>query len=354
MRSPRRIQALARKARDVGSIPTRISMDTQAYILSRLERLTEPSVITYVPQNDDELIDFIYKTITSKKFRKVSVPTSHHIRIRNEITSCVQRNAPILIHFPFGGYKLWRLEETPEPDWAELFSTMYYIHWLKPICAVYKPGVHFVYRFDEVIVKKLNNILESETEAYRKSFERIINFISHYKPQNFSFEIFFERSRYASYSEFEKELSVEIEALREEREKSPYTLSPTEIAMIDLNVRLVPGQADDPHWREENDLIHNAYYNLQENKQHQYKHYTQEGIVAFPFIFDSTNVVPIGSTKTSTAKFWVGVGALQKRGESYIETILSPSQIAQAETDWESVHIPGLEGKNFSRVRVVK
>lgn len=80
--------------------------------------------------------------------------------------------------------------------------------------------------------------------------------------------------------------------------------------------------------------------------------YTTENITAFTSFFEP-NVIPIGTTKTSVVKFWVGVGALQKREDSFIETILSPSQIEKSKFVWESTTIKGLEGKNFKKIRVV-
>jgi hypothetical protein len=64
-------------------------------------------------------------------------------------------------------------------------------------------------------------------------------------------------------------------------------------------------------------------------------------------------VIPIGTTKTSIAKFWVGVGALQRRQDTFIEIILTPSQIANTKYVWQSVGIKGLEGKNFAKIRVI-
>ena len=119
-----------------------------------------------------------------------------------------------------------------------------------------------------------------------------------------------------------------------------------------MNVKLAPGQADDPEWREKVDLVHYAYYNLQDNKVHARRSYGSENITAFTVFFEP-NVIPIGSTKTSIVRFWVGVGALQKRGDSFIETILSPSQLEKTKTTWESVAINGLEGKNFNKIRIV-
>jgi hypothetical protein len=53
-------------------------------------------------------------------------------------------------------------------------------------------------------------------------------------------------------------------------------------------------------------------------------------------------------------RFWVGIGVLQKREDSFIEAILSLSQAEKAHAAWESIKIDGLSGKNFSKIRVVE
>lgn len=60
-----------------------------------------------------------------------------------------------------------------------------------------------------------------------------------------------------------------------------------------------------------------------------------------------------GSTKKSYAKFWVALGVLEKSGEGFNELVLTPKQLDAAEFDWEPVHIEGLIGKNFSKIRIL-
>jgi hypothetical protein len=64
--------------------------------------------------------------------------------------------------------------------------------------------------------------------------------------------------------------------------------------------------------------------------------------------------ITVGSTKKSYAKFWVGVGALEKSGDSFNEIVLTPSQLRSAKFEWETMNLEGLRGKNFSKIRVVQ
>ena len=88
-------------------------MKTKEFIEYRLSEL-KPKNRT-IPK--EELADFMYKSIMSKKFRKFSVTPEYQEHIKKVINESVKDNLPIKFSFPFGGYKLWRFEETPEVDW---------------------------------------------------------------------------------------------------------------------------------------------------------------------------------------------------------------------------------------------
>ncbi len=345
------VQALTRKVRDVGSNPARISMDATQYINLQLEKLKEPLLLGIKPKNNSELASAIFSALMSKKFRKFAVPEKNQGIIKAAITKNIENNEPIKISWPFGGYKLWRLDENPEVDWAELFTLMYIIRWLKPICALYERGVEFTFWVDEVVIAKMNNIPQGELDAYQLSFSELLEFIKPWQPSNLSFEIFLERSQYESSEVFENGLTIEMEKLNKIRATNPQPLTDTAIRSIEMNVKLTSEQAKDPLWREKVDLMHYAYYNLQEQQSRVRPSYTKENIVAFTVFFEP-NVIPIGSTKTSIVRFWVGVGALEKRGDSFIESILSLSQLQKTKYRWTSLHLNGLRGKNFSKIRI--
>ncbi len=92
-------------------------MEIKEFIEKRLNELktTEKTVAHF--NSEKELADFIFKKIMSKKFRKFAVTPEYIPGIHWAIENSIKNNLPIKFCFPFGGYKLWRLEETPEADW---------------------------------------------------------------------------------------------------------------------------------------------------------------------------------------------------------------------------------------------
>lgn len=322
-------------------------MTPKEYIEQRLKELKTTSKKTIVLKTDIDLANFIFQTIMSKKFRKYKVIPDEYINhIKGAIDNSIKNNLPIEIILPFGGYKLWRLEETPEADWAELFSMMYFAKWLKPITDVYKPGVHFDFSSDDVVVERLNNIPKSDTESYAKSFRLIFNFLETYLPDNFKFTLT-PVSSYYSPEEFETELKEKITTMEKELGGLP-VLDERHKRMVEMNVRLNPGQDKDPLWREKVELLHQSYYTLSRRRAY---NRSKEKILAF--CYRMANCVAVGTTKTSIAKFWPGTGVLKKLGDDFSEYILSPSQLNTEKYVWEQISIKELSGKNFNKIRII-
>ena len=319
-------------------------MTAQEYIEYKLNELK--SVKKTIRK--EELADFIYKTIMSKKFRKFSIIPEYIDHIKKVIAESIKNNLPIKLSFPFGGYKLWRLEETPEIDWAELFTLMYYSKWLKPICEVYEPGIIFDFSSDDVIVERMNNIPKEDTKKYKKSFEDSVKFLEKYIPKNLKFT-FTPISSFYNSEEFERDLQDKIEKKKIEFGGLP-VLDDKKRRMVEMNVKLNPGQDKDPLWREKVELLHQAYYTV--DKRRPYNR-AQDKILVFPYTLKDGKTVAVGTTKTSVAKFWVGVGVLKKTGDKFIEYVLSPSQLEKSKFVKEDVSIPGLEGKNFKSIKIL-
>lgn len=324
-------------------------MTAQEYIEAKLHQLQEP-VNLPEPKTQDELIETIFRLITSKKFRKYSLTDEYAAHIKNSIRENVEANRPVNLTFLGGCYKLWRLDEAPESDWAELFAHIYYTRWAKPICTIYKPGVWFDFFLDDVIVSRINNLPESDIETYRSSRQKILDFLRPYQPNNLRMTLTGMGSLFDSRETYNESLERNIKKLSTELPGGLPQLTEVQLAMTMLNVKATPEQLTDPRWREKVELIHSAYmltkietgYSSASNK-----------IKVFTQPFPNGTCIAVGTTKDSVAKFWVGVGALEPRDSDFRQVILSPKQLEAAIFVWETVELRGLSGKNFSKIRVL-
>jgi len=321
-------------------------MTAKEFIQKRLDGLKSTDKVVPILKSEKELTDFIFKTIMSKKFRKYSANKELMEHIKEAIKINVKNNQPINFVFPHGAYKLWRLEESPSPDWAELFTSMYYTKWLKPICDVYKPGVLFEYFVDDLILPMMNNTPAEDVETYLNEYKKMFDFLKKYQPGNFKMVITRFQDKYQDIEKFNIEMKNSIEKIS----NTNPVFTEEQLRMTELNAKPTEEQLKDPKWREKIRLIHDAYMPVKRELGYYYK---PEKIAVFCQNLLSGKFIAVGTTKTSVAKFWVGVGALKKVEESYQEYILSPSQLEDAKFSWEPISIEGLSGKNFSKLRII-
>lgn len=320
-------------------------MHPKEYILNSLKELNNLDGITLAPGQTVE--DFILKTILSKKFRKYAASEELIEHIKKTIALNIQKQQPINVLFFHGAYKLWRLDAAPHADWAELFALMYFIKWLKPICAVYKPGVWFDIYLDDIILPKINNISMENVETYIKSYLKIHDFLKQYQPKNFKLTLTRNKDMYASMEEFESILKGYVEKLEATNPK----FTERALEMVALSAQPTVEQLKDPQWKEKVLLVHDAYITMKREQGYFFNH--PEKILSFTQPLSSGMFVAVGSTKKSVAKFWVGKGILEKKGDTYIENILSPSQIEKVkDVPCEKVEMNLIDAQNFKEITI--
>lgn len=321
-------------------------MTAQEYIQFKLASLKAPA-----DQGDSKGYpeDIVYARLMSKKFRKVKAGQACIDITKCVVAKAVKDQTPIMVTECFGGNKLWRFNEAPEVDWAELFSLMYYVEWMKYVAAVHKPGMIFDYFSQDLAVERLDNLTREELDMYSSTFREMLDWIKPYLPDNVKVTYRRHREMFDDESQYDAELSAAQKRYLEERNGQLPQLSEAMKTRTELNVRLLEGQDDDPLWREKAELQHQAIFMTPTLGT--YLNYP-DMIWTCP-TYDEDSIVT-GSTKRSFAKFWAGVGALEQTAETFTEVVLTPKQLETKTFTWEGVAIPGLKGKNFRKIRILK
>src|SRR5437762_12821678 len=111
------------------------AMTGKEYVLERLAALkaTRPRDLA-ADADKEELAKLIVRRLLSRKFRKYALKPELESHINEAVRRNIKAGDPIKLTFLNGCYKLWRLDESPEVDWAELFTLLHYADWLKEIC----------------------------------------------------------------------------------------------------------------------------------------------------------------------------------------------------------------------------
>lgn len=322
-------------------------MTAQEYIISAFQKLAEP--VEHVDIGNTPLEEAILSKVLSKKFRKVKADQRTIDIAKGAISRAVEANQPVRLTLHFGGNKLWRIAEAPDIEWGELFSLIYFVSWAKSIASVYKPGVIFEYFSMDVCVERMNNVPHEETDRYSEGLKKLIAWAKPYIPEGVSLRYTRYGDFYQNREEFYKELDESKRAWLENNNGKLPELDDAGKAATELNVKLRPGQDQDPQWREKVELEHQAIFGTKKFRAF------KGDLTSIPNCSTwYSGFIATGSTRRSMAKFWVGVGALENSGDGYNQLVLSPKQLEKAEFEWEDVNIPGLEGKNFKRIRIVK
>ena len=155
--------------------------------------------------------------------------------------------------------------------------------------------------------------------------------------------------QYETYEDFQKEIEGNKKRILKELGGLP-ELTDEQRAMVELNVRPYKGQTYDPKWLEKVFLIHEAY--AQVSKRRPYYRVPEKIFVITKQMKDS---IAVGTTKSSVAKFWgPGVGVLERKDDGFKMLVLSPKQIEQNSFEKEKIKISGIEGKNFSEIKIKK
>ena len=320
-------------------------MTAQEYLLEQLQKTKQPLDL---PKSEALLEDEITRLILSKKFRKYSVSEEQANHIKSVVSICVKENKAIQGTLVFGGYKLWRLQESPKVDWAELFALMYYTNWMKPICEIYKPGVWFDFFSDDVIVPIINNISTTDTEMYQSSFKKLLEFVKPYQPDNLTMTLNRVGDQYDSYEAFEKDLNEQIESVSASLDGGLPVLNDAALATLDLNVKVTERQKKDSLWHEKVQLIHDGYAQVKGRRPY-YRTPDKFNVFTTPF----PGMLSVGTTKDSIMKFWVGAGALRNHKDSLRQIIMSPNQLSKTIFQWEKIKLDNLVGENFEKIRVL-
>ena len=222
------------------------------------------------------------------------------------------------------------------------------MQWCRLIASVYKPGVVFEYFSQDVSVESLNNVPRTETNKYSESFRELIKWIEPHLPANIKIRYTRHYELFDDPKDYDQELEVAKQKVLKNNQGKLPTLTTEMKAATELNVKLKPGQDSAPDWREQVELQHQAIFLTKTLSEYS----NSPDIIWTCPTFYADSVVT-GSTKSSFAKFWAGVGVLRPKKDGFDEIVLTPKQLEQAKYAWQEVSISGLPGKNFSKIRIL-
>ncbi len=297
--------------------------------------------------------EFIFQRLTSGKFRKLKLDDATKVNISSKIKKLVEKNEPIKLTFPFGGYKNHLMPSSPNVDWAELFVVAYYADYMNQVAKYYKPGIVLEFCSDEVIVGKLDNISKEVTEKYTETFNSLLALFEKYLPDNLKIKLVRVRDQYDKEYELFEELAENQKKTIGNWDGFDDAKKLGRISMVKLNCIFSDRRWEDMSDKErddfmrENTALHDAYLPLTGRRN---LGRGEDKIVIFPFPINDS--ITLGSTKYSVAKFWSGYGAVKLIGDQIQDLVMSPDKLALK--NFEEVGVEGVDLVGFDKIRVYK
>lgn len=303
------------------------------------------------------LKEYLFKQITRKTFRRWKLPDLARARINRVLDYCINNHTPIIFRFRFGGYKLWRLESSPEVDWAEFFTFAHYSRYLAPIIAAHEPGARLVFMSDDAFVEQMNNVPLSNTHAYYVSFLHLCDEFGKYAPGTFKIEMIRHADLYNSPDDLKREFAIklaEIEGTWREKQSPEKLQSALDRSSMNIKwdgVRNLTQLSEEEKGQfiEKSAIMHDALLQLPTIRAYA----DNNPSMIYVFTTPIPSLVAIGTSRVSVVKFWIGTGVLECRDGIFLDHILSPKQLDRIR-QLPSRQIPSnlIPLRNFQTVRV--
>jgi len=299
---------------------------------------------------------FIYRKITSTKFRKTKMDEDSEKRVKEAIRINVSNNEPIKFTYPFGGYKIWRLPSYPNVDWAEFMTISYICRYIAPILQAYKYGVEISFSSDDVVIEQIDNYPRESLDKYSESFNNLIEVFKPYFPSNLKVELkHVYPDIYTSKEDYETELeqivaTMKKEGLTEDRKEKLRSVGFEFNFMKNGKIDFTK-VSDEKYEKALEDLMYYSDGYLKLTKRRAFVRGEAKIVL---FSNKIPNAIDIGSTTVSKAKFWAGMGVIEQDNDKNYERILTPKQW-EANKDkitYEDTNLISLP--NFNKIPVFK
>lgn len=334
-------------------------MSPQQYLENKLKSSAKHILSSSEKANLEKigLRDFLFQLITRKTFRRWKLPELARERIDKVLEFCLANKQLIIFRFRFGGYKFYQLKSAPEVDWAEFLSISYYLEYLAPIIAVYPYSVKLMYMLEDAGIEQMNNLSEYEMDSYCMSFKKLCDEFLKYAPENFSIEIIRHEMLFDSIEDFNREFQAkvtEIEKTWKENQTPAYLESILKTAELNIKwngvidlTKISEGERQKKI--EQSAVMHDALVGLPTIRAF----CDRNPRIILIFTTPLPRVISIGMTRASIVKFWMGSGVLEEKNETYLDHVVSPSQIIKIEKlQFKELPINLIDGKNFTTIKV--
>lgn len=276
----------------------------------------------------------IQNLLLSGKYRKFPITDEIREQLKQKVDYILLSDDPFIFVPSFGGYKHSWTPSYPYTDWAEVFSIINFINYLKPLKYLTNKEIIVEYLSKDIIVPMMNNIPKNFVDRYISDFKKIISLFNQ-KQNQIKFEI------HSSHEDYDPDVLFRL-------------IDKNKESIIDKFNKLDLDEQELKLKKAENNFCWNGIKNYTNITEIEKRNIVMESrIINETFLkIDSElrggstkgrkNAIPIlfrkgvgacgeiclnlCSCTSSTVAFWVGIGILEVRENKIIPRIISKSQ----------------------------
>lgn len=317
-------------------------MDIQKYLKTLIYdksdyKLSEEDKKTILHEG---VAQFIFNKLNSSKFRAQKTEDGYFQSIKNKIQLCINHNLPIHLVLPFGATKNPYLPTAPGIDWAEVCNIAYLRQYLAPIAKAYQHGIILQYISVSIFEEKVNRISNKDVNTYDAQFTKLIKFYSKLLPRNFQIK-FTRLSDEFSQKEINRQLAIKMVELQKNWLNLDPKIREYKILRAKRNVVIKPTNKNSEA------IILNAVWGhdsfCSECWTTDVAPWDKKDMITLGHNYTSGWAIHVRSTPGSSVNFWSGIGVLEKRGETFLPTVLSPLQFSAQKQNIKNISIKLLD-----------
>jgi hypothetical protein len=313
-------------------------MDIQKYLKGLIYDKSD-----YKLSNEDKktilhegLGQFIFNKLNSSKFRAQATEANYSQSVKNKIQLSINHNLPIHLTLPFGATKNPYLPTAPGVDWAEVCNLAYLRQYLSPIAKAYKYGVILHYISVSIFEEKVNRIPQKDVKSYDTQFAKLVKFYGKLLPKNLKVK-FTRVADEIPQTEINRQLTIKIAELQKNWFKLDPKVREYKLLRAKRNVVIKPG---DKHIDK---IILNAVWGhdafCSECWTYTTAPWDKKDMITLGHNYTNGWAVHVRSTPGSSVNFWSGIGILEKRGDTFLPTVLSPLQFVSQKQNIKNVSV---------------
>ena len=142
------------------------------------------NVLRIQAENSDDVatapagVDAVVRSILDSRWRRSAVDSHTLVDIRSKVASSLDRGKAVEFSIPFGGYKNWRLDSQPLPDWSEVFCLSYLRGFFSQVASLLPQGVDVHFSFCTGVMDLVSNLPNHWQSQYLDNFDRLLRYFS--------------------------------------------------------------------------------------------------------------------------------------------------------------------------------